>query len=100
MRKPRDFDSELKALQDKAGQLQKRKLAQLGELVIACHADVLQVEELAGALLAAADAKDASTKRGWRERGEAFFRKSSRAADAVPGRDTGDQKNEGGDPSS
>jgi hypothetical protein len=99
MRKPRDFDSELKALQDKAGQLQKRKLTQLGELIIACHADVLPVEELAGALLAAADAKDAAIKRGWRERGEAFFRKSPRAADDASGRGANDQKNVGGDPS-
>jgi hypothetical protein len=99
MRKPRDFDSELKALQDKAGQLQKRKLTQLGELVIACRADALPVEELAGALLVAADARDAATKRGWRERGEAFFRKSARAA-AASGGGENDQTKQGSDPSS
>ena len=35
MRKPRDFDSELKALADKARQLKERRVRQLGELVTA-----------------------------------------------------------------
>ena len=35
MRKPRDFDKELKALEDKARDLKNRKVQQLGELVIA-----------------------------------------------------------------
>jgi DNA-binding protein H-NS len=35
MRKPRDFDAELKALEDKARGLKTRKVRQLGELVIA-----------------------------------------------------------------
>ena len=39
MRKPRDFDGELKALQDKARDLKSRKVHQLGELVIATGAD-------------------------------------------------------------
>jgi hypothetical protein len=39
MRKPRDFDGELKALQDKARELRTRKAQQLGELVIATGAD-------------------------------------------------------------
>jgi hypothetical protein len=39
MRKPRDFDSELKALADKAKQLKERRVQQLGELVIATGAD-------------------------------------------------------------
>jgi hypothetical protein len=41
MRKPRDFDGELKALQDKARDLKSRKVQQLGELVIATGADSL-----------------------------------------------------------
>ncbi|MER8634485.1 conjugal transfer protein TraD, partial [Mesorhizobium opportunistum] len=32
MRKPRDFDAELKALEDKARELKTRKVQQLGEL--------------------------------------------------------------------
>ena len=51
MRKPRDFDGELKALQDKARDLKSRKVQQLGELVIATGADNLNVDELAGALI-------------------------------------------------
>ena len=39
MRKPRDFDAELKALGDKARDLKSRKVQQLGELVIATGAD-------------------------------------------------------------
>jgi hypothetical protein len=76
MRKPRDFDAELKALGDKAKQLRDRKLVQLGELVIASGADALPIEQLTGALLAAVDTKDAATNEGWRKRGAAFFQRS------------------------
>ena len=44
MRKPRNFDSELQALTDKAKQLKVRKVQQLGELVIATGADTLDIE--------------------------------------------------------
>lgn len=74
MRKPRDFDSELKALADKAKQLKERRVRQLGELVAATGADALDADLLAGALLNAVDAKDAATKEGWRKAGAAFFR--------------------------
>ncbi len=77
MRKPRDYDSELKALNDKARQLREQKLRQLGELVIASGADALPIEQLAGALLSAADTKDAATKEGWRKRGAAFFQRAA-----------------------
>ena len=63
MRKPRDFDGELKALQDKARDLKSRKVQQLGELVIATGADVLSPDELAGALIVLAETKEAG-KRG------------------------------------
>jgi hypothetical protein len=46
MRKPRDFDGELKALEDKARDLKSRKVQQLGELVIATGADSLGADEL------------------------------------------------------
>ena len=48
MRKPRDFDAELKSLEDKARELKTRKVRQLGELVIATGADTLTANELAG----------------------------------------------------
>ena len=42
MRKPRDFDAELKALNEKAAMLKSRKVQQFGELVIATGADSLR----------------------------------------------------------
>lgn len=80
MRKPRDYDAELKALDDRATQLRQRKVQQLGELVAACGADALSPEHLAGALLGIAEVKDAPTKEGWRKRGAAFFQRSPRKA--------------------
>ena len=74
MRKPRDFDSELKALADKAKAIKERRTRQLGELVIATGADALDAELLAGALLDAVASKDAAKREGWRKAGAAFFR--------------------------
>ncbi len=42
MRKTRDFDSELKALEEKARDLRARKVQPLGELVISTGADALK----------------------------------------------------------
>ena len=80
MRKPRDFDSELKLLGDKARLLKERKLHQLGELVIATGADALSVEHLAGLLLSGVEGQDAAAKEAWRKRGAAFFRHPPRHA--------------------
>lgn len=80
MRKPRDFDAELKALNDKAKLLRDRKLVQLGELTVVTGADALPVEILAGALLAAAGSKDTATREGWRKSGAAFFQRTARGA--------------------
>lgn len=74
MRKPKDFDSELRALADKVGVLKERRVRQLGELVTATGADALDVDLLAGALISAVATKDAVTKEGWRKAGAAFFR--------------------------
>jgi hypothetical protein len=78
MRKPRDFDSELKALADKARQLKERRVRQLGELVAGTGADALDTDLLAGALLDAVAMKDAVTKEGWRKRGAVFFHGQTR----------------------
>ena len=72
MRKPRDFDAELKALEDKARELKTRKVQQLGELVIATGADQLSSDELAGALVAIAETKDISKREAWAKRGARF----------------------------
>lgn len=88
MRKPRDFDAELKALEDKARELRTRKVQQLGDLVIATGADTLTVEELAGALLVLAETKDPGRKEAWARRGAAFFQgracRSAAASDGNP----------------
>ena len=89
MRKPRDFDSELKALTDKARQLKERKVHQLGELVIATGADALSVEQLAGLLLAGVANKDAAAKESWSKRGAAFFQGAATTSD-------NDRSNQGG----
>ena len=78
MRKPRDFDSELKALADRAKQLKERRVQQLGELVIATGADATDAETLAGALLVIAETSDAQKKEAWRKRGAAFFQSKAR----------------------
>jgi hypothetical protein len=78
MRKPRDFDSELKALADKIRQLKERRVRQLGELVAATGADGLDADLLAGALLEAVTMKDTATKEGWRKLGAAFFQGEAR----------------------
>lgn len=78
MRKPRDFDAELNALNDKARQLKDRKLRQLGELVIATGADALPIEQLAGLLLAGVENKESNAKEIWRKRGAAFFQRTAR----------------------
>lgn len=82
MRKPRDIDSELKALEAKAKTLKERRVRQLGELVIATGADTLDAEMLAGALLGAVATKDASAKEGWRKAGAGFFQRGARKATA------------------
>ena len=78
MRKPRDFDTELKALADKTRQLKERRVRQLGELVAATGADTLDADLLAGALLDLVATKDTATKEGWRKRGAAFFQGNGR----------------------
>jgi hypothetical protein len=78
MRKPRDFNGELKALQDKARDLKSRKVLQLGELVIATGGDSLSVDELAGALIMLAETKDIARKEAWVKRGAAFFQGRAR----------------------
>ncbi len=75
MKKPRDFDAQLKALNEKAKQLKDRKIRQYGDLVIATGADALDIETLAGALVLITEQADAARKESWRRKGEAFFRK-------------------------
>ncbi len=89
MRKPRDFDAELKTLGNKARDLKSRKVQQLGELVIATGADALNANELAGALIVLAETKEAGKREAWSKRGTAFFQSRSRRTAAAPDRDSG-----------
>lgn len=84
MRKPRDYDSELKALDAKARLLKERYVHQLGELVITTGANGLDVEVLAGALLDATERDDFTIREEWRTRGAAFFRSTRRSAARGP----------------
>lgn len=79
-RKPRDYDTELQALMDKAKKLKGQKTVQLGELVQVTGADALPVEALAGALLAAVEQSKKSPEAvtRWAERGQALFQQGSR----------------------
>ena len=104
MRKPRDIDAELKALANKAKGLKARRVMQLGELVTITGADALDLETLAGALLAAVkDAKTADTREAWRATGAGFFQGRGRkarsgAADSDAGDDAGSAAHGGGKP--
>ena len=89
MRKPRDYDSELKALEDKAREIKTRKVLGLGELVIATGADALTADELAGALVAIAENKEAGRREAWAKRGAAFFQGRSRRTASAPDRNAG-----------
>ena len=89
MRKPRDYDSELKALTDKAKLLKERKVRQLGELVTTTGADALDVETLTGALLTAAASKASNEVEGWRRRGRDFFQGKSQSPSRRTQTDTG-----------
>jgi DNA-binding protein H-NS len=98
MRKPRDFDSELKALNDKAKLLKSRKVQQLGELVIATGADGFDPDTLTGALLGIVKTKDAKEREAWRATGAEFFRGQSRKNDHGTSTDTaGDQAHRSND---
>ncbi|WP_447953914.1 conjugal transfer protein TraD [Sphingopyxis chilensis] len=86
MRKPRDINSELKALEAKAKTLKERRVRQLGELVIATGADAIDTDILTGALLGAVATKDTNAKEGWRKAGVVFFQRGARKAATGPDR--------------
>ena len=89
MRKPRDYDAELKALESKARELKTRKVQQLGELVVATGADTLTTSELAGALIVLAETKEAGKREAWARRGATFFQSRARRIAPAVERHTG-----------
>jgi hypothetical protein len=88
-RKPRDYDAELKALEDKARDLKIRKVQQLGELVIATGADTFSADELAGALIVLIETNDTAKREAWAKRGAAFFQGRTRRSGSAPDRNAG-----------
>ena len=78
MRKPRDFDGELKVLQDKARDLKCRKIQQLRELVIATGATHSPPTNRPGALIVLADTREAG-KRCYGASGETAVKSSLRS---------------------
>ena len=99
MRKPRDYDSELKALGDKARALKAKRVEQLGELVVATGADALDLEVLAGILRQGIlEAKLETTREAWRKDGAAFFqRRGKKGGGAAPIDGSTTQAQPGGD---
>ena len=82
MRKPRDFDAALKTLTEKTKALKESKRKQLGDLIVATGGDALDIETLAGALIAAVQSTDAAQKQTWKNAGVEFFRKAKAAQSA------------------
>lgn len=78
MRKVRNFDAELTALNERAKLLRARKIQQFGELIEATGADALEPDLLAGALLGVVAEKNKATTTAWSEAGARFFRETSR----------------------
>ena len=88
MRKVRDYDAELKALNDKARALKARKIEQLGALVVATGADALDLEVIAGMLRhGVAEAKLDSVKESWRADGATFLKGGGRKGHGAAGGD-------------
>ena len=99
MRKVRDYDAELKALNDKARTLKARKVEQLGALVVATGADALDLEVIAGMLRhGVMEAKLDSVKESWRAEGATFLgRRGRKGHSAADGDGPGAQAKRGGE---
>jgi hypothetical protein len=89
-RKPRDFDAELAAIMERAKKVKSQKTVQLGELVQVTGADVLPIEALAGALLAALEQskKQPEAITRWTERGQTFFQQGGKRGKKAAASDT------------
>ncbi len=79
MRKPRDFGAALKILTEKTKALKESKRRQLGDLIVATGADSLDIETLAGGLVAMVQTTDTAQKNLWKKQGGEFFREAKAA---------------------
>lgn len=101
MGKIRDYNAELKALEDRTRGLKAKRIEQLGGLVTSTRADTLDLEMLAGALLDAVAVTDTDTKEAWRVKGAAFFqRRGRKGRKTAESDDTGTATQPGADPAS
>lgn len=95
-RKPRDYDTELQQLMERAKKVKSAKTVQLGEIAQLVGADQLPLEAYAGALMAAIEQskKQPEAIARWTERGATLFQagkrgKKPKSSDATAG-STGD----------
>jgi hypothetical protein len=95
MRKPRDFDAALKTLTEKTKALKENKRRRLGDLIVATGADALDIETLAGTLIATVQSTDTAQKQAWKKAGAEFFRKAKAAQSTDTGQPEGAQASDG-----
>ena len=89
MRKPRDFDAELKALAGQGARPQEPQGAAAWRTGHRHRGRRLNADELAGALIVLAETKDAGKREAWAKRGAAFFQSRARRTAPAADRDTG-----------
>jgi hypothetical protein len=79
MRKPRDIDAELKALQDKQHSLKLKRITQFGELVTATSSGALDLKSSPVCSSMPSNAKADPSVEAWQQRNQSFFRRDRRA---------------------
>jgi len=94
----KDYDVQLAALKQRQRELRHKHVQQLGELVMATHADTLDPAILAGALLAAVDA-DKTTREAWASVGARFLERRTHVRRKTAGsQDRADASTAGANP--
>jgi len=96
-RKPRDIDTELKTLANRAKALKAKRIVQLGELIVATGADTLDPDVLAGLLLHGVfESKAEKAREGFRANGAAFFQGRGTRKAKDPAAQSGEKSETGG----
>lgn len=78
MRKPRDFDAELKALDDRAKDSRRRRCNSWGNSSSPPGRTHSRRKNWGGALIVLAETKEAGKRQAWAKRGAAFFQGRTR----------------------
>ena len=84
MRKVKDYDAEMKALEEKLRALKAERVLHYGQLVLATKADQLDDETLAGLLILGVSSKKADARDGWRDKGQTFFQERGKKSRRSP----------------